>query len=165
MRLSAKLWQLPLLIGLSACSSLSGEIPGNTSIVPKGSLHIFPKYAVTHADIVQVGLLLAAVYMVTDPTAPNWEIVETRLPDNRVLYKLSMQYLHVGGDGEARYVLARRAEAHPHQQRRSSQGAPDRAQQALVARPAGGVAGRAAGGQGVAAAVDAAAAEISRVAA
>lgn len=111
MRLSAKLWQLSLVIGLSACSSLSGEIPGNTSIVPKGSLHIFPKYAVTHADIVQVGLLLAAVYMVTDPTAPNWEIVETRLPDNRVLYKLSMQYLHVGGDGEARYVLARRAEA------------------------------------------------------
>ncbi|MDP5239564.1 hypothetical protein Q9Q94_08485 [Uliginosibacterium sp. 31-16] len=111
MRLSAKLWQLPILIGLSACSSLSGDIPGNTSIVPKGSLHIFPKYAVTHADIVQVGLLLAAVYMVTDPTAPNWEIVETRLPDNRVLYKLSMQYLHVGGDGEARYVLARRAEA------------------------------------------------------
>lgn len=106
----ARIRILPLLLSLAGCSSLSGDIPGNTSIIPKGSLRIFPNYAVAHADIVQVGLLLAAVYMVTDPTAPNWEIVETRLPDNRVLYKLSMQYLHLGGDGEARYVLARRAE-------------------------------------------------------
>lgn len=103
-------WFLPLLLSVAGCSSLSGDIPGRTSIIPKGSLRILPGYAVAHADIVQVGLLLAAVYMVTDPTAPNWEIVETRLPDNRVLYKLSMQYLHLGGDGEARYVLARRAE-------------------------------------------------------
>ena len=103
-------WIIPLLLSVTGCSSLSGDIPGNTSIIPKGSLRIFPGYAVAHADIVQVGLLLAAVYMVTDPTAPNWEIVETRLPDNGVLYKLSMQYLHLGGDGEARYVLARRAE-------------------------------------------------------
>ncbi|GAB2884381.1 hypothetical protein GCM10027046_11210 [Uliginosibacterium flavum] len=105
-----KRWILTLLLSVTGCSSLSGDLPGRTSIIPKGSLRIFPGYAVAHADIVQVGLLLAAVYMVTDPTAPNWEIVETRLPDNRVLYKLSMQYLHLGGDGEARYVLARRAE-------------------------------------------------------
>lgn len=110
MKKLARPWLLPLLLSLAGCSSLSGDLPRKTAIIPKGSLRIFPAYAVAHADIVQVGLLLAAVYMVTDPTAPNWEIVETRLPDNRVLYKLSMQYLHLGGDGEARYVLARRAE-------------------------------------------------------
>lgn len=110
MKKLARPWLLPLLLSLAGCSSFSGDLPRKTSIIPKGSLRIFPGYAVAHADIIQVGLLLAAVYMVTDPTAPNWEIVETRLPDNRVLYKLSMQYLHLGGDGEARYVLARRAE-------------------------------------------------------
>lgn len=111
MRTLAKFWPLSFLLALFGCSSLSGDIPGRTSIVPKGSLHIFPNYAITHANLIQVGLLVGAVYYVTDPTAPNWEIVETRLPDNRVLFRLSMQYLHVGGDGEARYVLARRAEA------------------------------------------------------
>lgn len=102
---------LTLLLGIGACSSLSGDLPRQTSIVPKGNLRILPKYSVAYADLVQIGLVLGAVYYISDPTAPSWEIVETRLPDNRVFYRLNKQYLSIGGDGEARYVLSQRVEA------------------------------------------------------
>lgn len=97
-----------ILIG---CSTTSGDIPRNTSIVPKGALRVFPRYSIAFADIVLIAGVAAAVYSITDPTLPAWEITEIRLPDHRVQYNLRMQYLHLGGDGEARYVLARRAEA------------------------------------------------------
>ncbi|MDQ7988643.1 MAG: hypothetical protein REI09_03325 [Candidatus Dactylopiibacterium sp.] len=95
---------------LTACSS-TGDIPKNTSLVPKGSLRLFPDYAIAHADVVQIGLVLGAVYLVTDPLAPNWSIEETRLEDQRVIYQLKMKAFHTGGAGEARYVLTRRLEA------------------------------------------------------
>ena len=104
-----RLCLLLLATALAGCSSW--DFPKHTSLIPKGSLNLLPHYSVAYADLVQVGLLVGALYMVTDPTAPTWEIAETRLPDNRVLYKLSKQKISVGGDGEARLVLARRAEA------------------------------------------------------
>lgn len=101
---------LPLvLLILSACST--GDVPRQTSFVPKGAVRVLPEYAVAYADLVQIGLVMAAVYYVSDPSAPNWEIIETRLPDNRVFYRLNKQYFSVGGDGEARYILTQRAEA------------------------------------------------------
>lgn len=109
---------LPMLLA-AGCSS-SGNIPSQTSIVPKGALRILPGYSIAYADMVQVGLLVGAVYMITDPTAPTWEIRETRLPDNRVMYELQKQRLSIGGDGEARYILIRRAEALAREQGLSS---------------------------------------------
>ncbi len=109
---------LPLLLLAAGCST--GDIPRQTSIVPKGALRILPGYAVAYADLVQIGLLVGAVYMITDPSAPNWQIRETRLPDNRVIYELNKQHLSAGGDGEARYVLTRRAEALAREQGLSS---------------------------------------------
>ncbi len=65
----------------------------------------------TYGDVLKVGLLLGTLYYITDPLAPTWEISETRLPDDRVIYQLHKQYLSVGGDGEASYIMRRRAEA------------------------------------------------------
>jgi hypothetical protein len=100
-----------LLLILAGCSTYSGDIPRKTSLIPKGSLHLLPSYSITYAGLVQVGVLVAAVYYVTDPAAPVWEIVETRLPDDRVQYALNKNYFSLGGDGEARGVVSRRAEA------------------------------------------------------
>lgn len=102
-------WPIVLLC-LSSCSNF-GDIPRQTSIIPKGSLRIFPNYAVSYVNLVQMGLLVGAVYYVSDPTAPTWEIIETRLPDNRVFYRLNKQYISMGGDGEGRYILSQRIEA------------------------------------------------------
>jgi len=111
MRVLAKCCFASLLLVMAGCSSFSGDIPRKTAIVPKGSLHLLPSYSISYAGLVQVGLVAAAVYYITDPTAPVWEIVETRLPDDRVQYALNKGYLSLGGDGEARGVIMRRAEA------------------------------------------------------
>lgn len=94
---------------LAGCST--SDVPRKNSIIPQSKLHVFPNYAIAFSDLVQVGLLVGAVYMVTDPSEPAWRITETRLPDQRVLYKLEKQYLSIGGDGEARYVITQRLDA------------------------------------------------------
>lgn len=98
------------LLWLGACAT-GGNFPKSTSLLPTGALRLTPQYSIAFADLVQIGAVVGVVYMVSDPTAPNWSITETRLPDDRVLLDLNMQRLRLGGDGEARYVLARRAEA------------------------------------------------------
>lgn len=98
-------------VALACGCSTTGDIPRKTSIVPKGALHVLPQYSIAFADIVQIAGVAAVVYAITDPTAPTWEITEIRLPDHRVQYNLRMQYLHLGGEGEARNILAHRVEA------------------------------------------------------
>ncbi len=51
---------LLLALLLAACSS-AGDIPRQTAIIPKGSLRLTPTYAITFADLVQVGLVAGAV--------------------------------------------------------------------------------------------------------
>lgn len=94
---------------LVACQSV--DIPGNGSLVAGGRLRIFPAYSISYVDMIHIGAVVGMVYLVTDPAAPAWEITETRLPERRVMYALRMKNLHNGGEGEARQVLARRAQA------------------------------------------------------
>ncbi len=55
------------------------------------------------------GAWAAAAYLVLDPLSPNWEIQETRFPENHVHFLLSMKRYYSGGAGEARLVFHRRA--------------------------------------------------------
>jgi hypothetical protein len=55
------------------------------------------------------GAWVAVAYMVTDPWAPNWEIQETRFPENHVHFLMTMKRYYAGGAGEARVVFNRRA--------------------------------------------------------
>jgi len=98
------------MLMLAACHSFHGDSPRTTSLIPDGSLKIFPKYQISYADMLQVAGVMALVYIVVDPEAPNWEITETRVSDTRVLFNLRMKDFHLGGAGEAPQVLARRAE-------------------------------------------------------
>jgi hypothetical protein len=50
-----------------------------------------------------------AIYLIYDPLAPNWEIEETRLPDDSYRLSMKMKRFHTGGSGEAIQVLKRRA--------------------------------------------------------
>ena len=105
---------LPLaLAGFCSLTGCSGtyNLFGSGSAVPAGKIQVFPKYGISYADAIQVAGVAALVYLVVDPMAPTWDIKETRLADNRVLYDLTMKKFTRGGEGEARYVLMRRAEA------------------------------------------------------
>jgi hypothetical protein len=53
---------------------------------------------------------IAAAYYDVDPIAPNWEIVEGRLADNRYRIAMRKKRWTTGGDGEAIELLHRRAE-------------------------------------------------------
>jgi hypothetical protein len=79
------------------------------SLLPEGTAHLTPTYAVSYADLILVSGLVVLVYYVVDPFAPDWDILEKRFPDGRVQYSLRMKNVHVGGEGEARQVLVRRA--------------------------------------------------------
>ena len=55
------------------------------------------------------GAAAAAVYIVSDPFAPNWTIEESRQSDDHYILALRHKAMHSGGGGEARQVFARRA--------------------------------------------------------
>ena len=96
---------------LGGCHTLEGDFPRSTALVPDGAIRLFPAYKIAYADALQIAGLAALVYTVVDPLAPNWDITETRVADGRVLFNLRMKDFSFGGRGEARQVLARRAEA------------------------------------------------------
>ncbi|MDB5800954.1 MAG: hypothetical protein JWL63_1893 [Rhodocyclales bacterium] len=79
------------------------------SFLPQGKFQITPTYGITYVDMILIAGAVALVYQIVDPTAPNWDILEKRLPNRRVQYSLRMQMVHIGGEGEARQILARRA--------------------------------------------------------
>lgn len=79
------------------------------SFLPSGSFNLTPKYSITYVDMILVAGAIALVYQVVDPAAPAWDVLEKRLPDHHVQYSLRMQYVHNGGEGEARQLVARRA--------------------------------------------------------
>lgn len=51
----------------------------------------------------------AAIYLVYDPLAPNWELEETKLSDDTYRLSMKMKRFHTGGSGEALQILKRRA--------------------------------------------------------
>ncbi|HOI52806.1 hypothetical protein ACLIIZ_06200 [Azonexus caeni] len=62
---------------------------------------------------VKLGMALAAaaaVYLIYDPLAPNWEIEEAKLADDSYRLSMKMKRFHTGGSGEALQVLKRRAQ-------------------------------------------------------
>lgn len=57
----------------------------------------------------QTLLATGVAYLAYDPLAPNWEIVEQPSGEGRYVMLLRQRSINSGGDGEARQVLARRA--------------------------------------------------------
>ncbi len=102
------------IAGLAGCHtmskgpSLGGDGAGEEvkTIVSNRSINISPSL-----QIPVEGLLLgAAVYWYVDPLAPNWQVAETRLADDRYRIALRRKPITSGGDGEAEALFKRRAE-------------------------------------------------------
>jgi hypothetical protein len=90
-----------LAVLCAACSK--PLIPDETVMVTAGE-----SYSV--AQVLGVVALVAAAYYVVDPLAPNWEIVEGRVADNRYRIGMRKKRWTTGGDGEAIELLHRQAE-------------------------------------------------------
>jgi len=78
-------------------------------LIPDTNLQLGPTVAYPLEKLVYWGLWAGAAWLVLDPLAPNWEIEETRLPEDHVHFRLVMKRFYTGGAGEARWVLDQRA--------------------------------------------------------
>lgn len=63
----------------------------------------------TGSSLATAAVVAAAIYVVYDPLAPNWEIEESRLNDNTYRLSMKMKRFHTGGSGESMQLLKRRA--------------------------------------------------------
>ena len=95
----------PRLALLAALVSLAGC----TTILPDKPVYLTPTQTMSVESLTMAGVALGIAYLVTDPLAPNWEIKEAPLADNRVHLSLKMKRYYAGGAGEARTVFRRRA--------------------------------------------------------
>lgn len=100
----------PLLIAvalaLSGCSSTGSTA---SPLIPSKAIQLTAKTSVSLSTLATAAVIAAAVYVVYDPLAPNWEIEESRLNDNTYRMSLKMKRYHTGGAGESIQILKRRA--------------------------------------------------------
>jgi hypothetical protein len=68
-----------------------------------------PAAAFSFPPPVETALLAAAIHVIYDPLAPNWEIEESRIAEDTYRFSLRMKRFHTGGSGESLQALKRRA--------------------------------------------------------
>jgi hypothetical protein len=90
----------------SGCSSAGGTA---SPLIADKTLHLTANTAVSLSTLATAAVVGAAIYMVYDPLAPNWEIEESRLNEDTYHFSLKMKRYHTGGAGESMQVLKRRA--------------------------------------------------------
>ena len=91
---------------LGACSSTGQSA---SPLVPAKTLQLTAKTAISLSTVASALAVAAAIYVVYDPLAPNWEIEESRLNDDTYRFSLKMKRYHTGGAGESIQILKRRA--------------------------------------------------------
>lgn len=98
------------LTALFACAAL---LAGCSSAGPARTSAWFAPASVAmmmQGNTSAYSLLGAGVaYLAYDPLAPNWEIIEQPLGEGHFAMQLRQRSINSGGDGEARQVVARRA--------------------------------------------------------
>lgn len=90
-------------------TNAAGTIPTKGTLIPATDVKVSPTYTVTLEKLIYWGGVAALAYYVIDPAAPNWQIQEIKLPDDRYHMNLQMKRYYTGGAGEARAVFQRRA--------------------------------------------------------
>lgn len=94
--------------GFSAgCSSTPS---GGAPLIPDKSIRLTSSTSLPLSGIAGGALAVAAIYVIYDPLAPNWEIEETRLSEDSFRLSLRMKRYHTGGAGESMQIVRRRAQ-------------------------------------------------------
>ena len=82
---------------------------GNSPLIPNETITLTAQKSVSLASLATVGVVAAAIYIVYDPLAPNWEIEESKLSPDVYRFSMKMKRYHTGGAGESVQVMKRRA--------------------------------------------------------
>lgn len=91
---------------LTGCSSAGGTA---SPLIPAKSIQLTATTSVSLSTLATAAVVAAAIYIVYDPLAPNWEIEESRLNEDTYRFSLKMKRYHTGGAGESIQILKRRA--------------------------------------------------------
>lgn len=104
-RLPRSLVALGTALLAGGCSTI-GDPPHDWLLLPAAGVA-----AVSNGYVTVPGLAAGvAAYAVLDPLAPNWNLQEARLAEERYRLVLRMKAVHSGGAGEAYQIFLRRAE-------------------------------------------------------
>ena len=93
-------------VAITGCSSTGSAA---SPLIPAKSIQLTTTTSVSLSTLATAAVVVAAIYFVYDPLAPNWEIEESRLNDDTYRFSLKMKRYHTGGAGESIQILKRRA--------------------------------------------------------
>ena len=93
-------------VAISGCTS-TGQTA--SPLIPDKFIQLTANTSVSLSSLATAAVVVAAIYIVYDPLAPNWEIEESRLNDDTYRFSLKMKRYHTGGSGESIQILKRRA--------------------------------------------------------
>lgn len=96
-----------LAVTLIASACLAGC--GGTPLIPNETIQLTAKTGISLSSLATAAVVGAAIYIVYDPLAPNWEIEESRLSPDVYRFSMKMKRYHTGGAGESVQILKRRA--------------------------------------------------------
>jgi hypothetical protein len=91
-------------LALVGCASSATD-----PLIPDKSVYITSTLSYTYAELMVAALVVGATWYIVDPLAPNWQVKETKLADNRFRLELRKKNFTTGGDGEAIELLHRHA--------------------------------------------------------
>lgn len=91
---------------LAGCSTSTKTA---SPIIPDKAIQLTAKTSLKLSTLATGLAVVAAIYVIYDPLAPNWEIEESRLNDDTYRFSLKMKRYHTGGSGESIQILKRRA--------------------------------------------------------
>ncbi|MDP3441129.1 MAG: hypothetical protein Q8R95_16135 [Azonexus sp.] len=93
-------------VAITGCSSTGGTA---SPLLPAQSIQLTAGTSISLATLASAAVVAAAIYVVYDPLAPNWEIEESKLNEDTYRFSLKMKRYHTGGAGESIQILKRRA--------------------------------------------------------
>jgi len=94
-----------LLAAVCGCTGIDG-LPSSNVLVPNETLNISKSLSLSFESIAAG----AAIYLIVDPLAPNWQIEQSKLGEDRYRIALRKKRFNTGGDGEVMPAFYRRAE-------------------------------------------------------
>lgn len=94
------------VVALAGCSSTGST---GSPLIPDKVIRLTANTSVSLSSLATAAVVAAAIYVVYDPLAPNWEIEESRLNEDTYRFSLKMKRYHTGGAGESIQILKRRA--------------------------------------------------------
>lgn len=97
------------LIGLMLVAATCFAGCGGKPLIPNETIQLTAKAGISLGSLATVAVVGAAIYLVYDPLAPNWEIEESKLAPDVYRFSMKMKRYHTGGAGESVQILKRRA--------------------------------------------------------